>query len=46
MADAGGHARMGGGQLPIAYMEGLGPGSGVTRRELRGELFDAMEGNR
>jgi nanoRNase/pAp phosphatase (c-di-AMP/oligoRNAs hydrolase) len=46
MADAGGHARMGGGQLPIAYMEGLGPGDGVTRRQLRADLFDAMEGNR
>jgi nanoRNase/pAp phosphatase (c-di-AMP/oligoRNAs hydrolase) len=46
MGDAGGHARMGGGQLPIAYMEGLGPGDGLTRRQLRADLFEAMEGNR
>jgi nanoRNase/pAp phosphatase (c-di-AMP/oligoRNAs hydrolase) len=46
MAGAGGHARMGGGQLPVAYMEGLGPGQGLTRHQLRGDLFEAMGGTR
>ena len=44
MADGGGHARMGGGQVPIDHMEGLGPGEGLTRDELRERLFDAMNG--
>jgi len=44
MADGGGHARMGGGQVPIDHMAGLGPGEGVTRDELKERLFDAMNG--
>ena len=44
MAGAGGHARMGGGQIPIDHMEGLGPGEGITREELIQRLFDAMNG--
>jgi hypothetical protein len=45
MAGAGGHARMGGGQLSIEHMEGLGPKSGMSRRDLRERLFEAMGGD-
>ncbi len=45
MASAGGHARMGGGQIPVEHMEGLGPGEGTTREELKQRLFDAMNGD-
>ncbi len=45
IASAGGHARMGGGQIPIEHMEGLGPGDGMTREELKERLFDAMNGD-
>jgi nanoRNase/pAp phosphatase (c-di-AMP/oligoRNAs hydrolase) len=44
MADGGGHARMGGGQIPVDHMEGLGPSEGLTREELKERLFDAMNG--
>lgn len=44
MADGGGHARMGGGQIPIDHMKGLGPSEGLTREELKQRLFDAMNG--
>ncbi len=48
MASAGGHARMGGGQVPISYLAGIGP-KGVdadrARSDLRGRLFDALKGN-
>lgn len=48
MASAGGHARMGGGQVPLQYLAGIGPG-GVeesrARSDLRGRLFNAMKGN-
>lgn len=44
MANGGGHARMGGGHIPIDHMEGLGPDEGVTRDELKERLFDAMNG--
>lgn len=46
MASAGGHARMGGGQLSIEHMEGLGPSSGVTREEFKDHLFAALNGER
>jgi nanoRNase/pAp phosphatase (c-di-AMP/oligoRNAs hydrolase) len=42
MANAGGHARMGGGQVSVAHMEGIGPGEGLTRQEFRERLFEAM----
>ncbi|WP_255196956.1 DHH family phosphoesterase [Halorarius litoreus] len=42
MASAGGHARMGGGQLSIPHLDGIGPGPGVSRSELRQRLLDAM----
>jgi hypothetical protein len=44
MANAGGHARMGGGQLSIEHMEGLGPGDGMDRGEFTDSLFGAMTG--
>ncbi|PSP31354.1 RNA-binding protein [Halobacteriales archaeon QH_10_67_22] len=45
MASAGGHARMGGGQLSLVHMEGLGPGDGVDRAGVTDRLFDAMAGD-
>nr|WP_229770448.1 DHHA1 domain-containing protein [Halorhabdus sp. CBA1104] len=46
MAEAGGHARMGGGQLRLDHMAGLGPSEGVSRDELYERLFEAMTGDR
>lgn len=48
MASAGGHARMGGGQVPIQYLAGIGPSAvdeDRARSDLRGMLFNAMKGN-
>lgn len=45
MASAGGHARMGGGQLSTTYMEELGPGTGLSRGEFKERLFEAMSGD-
>ena len=44
LGGAGGHARMGGGQLSIEHMNGLGPGDGLTREEFHERLFAAMSG--
>ena len=44
LAGGGGHARMGGGNIPIEHMEGLGPGEGLTREEFKEQLFEAMSG--
>jgi nanoRNase/pAp phosphatase (c-di-AMP/oligoRNAs hydrolase) len=44
-ADAGGHARMGGGQFPIEALERTGPAAGVDRSALRERLFDALAGD-
>jgi nanoRNase/pAp phosphatase (c-di-AMP/oligoRNAs hydrolase) len=44
LGNAGGHARMGGGQIPVEHMEGLGPSEGTTREELMERLFEAMNG--
>jgi hypothetical protein len=44
MASAGGHARMGGGQVFIPHMSGLGPSEGVTREDLVDRIFDALGG--
>lgn len=44
-AGAGGHARMGGGQVPIEHMEGIGPGEGLTRQQIRESIFAAMNGS-
>ncbi|PSQ45248.1 RNA-binding protein [Halobacteriales archaeon SW_7_68_16] len=46
MADAGGHARMGGGQISLEHMRGIGPGDGLSRVEFVDRLFDALEGER
>ena len=46
MAEGGGHARMGGGKIPVEYMNGLGPGDGITRDELKAHFFEAMGGER
>lgn len=45
MSEAGGHARMGGGQISLPHMEGLRPDSGIDKTELREELFAAMAGD-
>jgi nanoRNase/pAp phosphatase (c-di-AMP/oligoRNAs hydrolase) len=46
LAEAGGHARMGGGQVSIEEMEsGYGPSGGLSRAELRERLFDGMAGD-
>jgi nanoRNase/pAp phosphatase (c-di-AMP/oligoRNAs hydrolase) len=42
MADAGGHARMGGGQLSIEHMDGLGPGEGVSVEQFFESVFAVM----
>ncbi len=45
MASAGGHARMGGGQISIAHMEGIGPWEGLTEEQFADRLFSAMSGD-
>lgn len=45
MASAGGHAHMGGGQVSIEHMKGIGPKGGISREELIERLFDAMRGD-
>ncbi|MFB6151224.1 MAG: bifunctional oligoribonuclease/PAP phosphatase NrnA [Haloarculaceae archaeon] len=44
MASAGGHARMGGGQLSLEHMEGIGPSEGLDCDELVENLFEGMAG--
>ncbi|SEW22045.1 DHH family phosphoesterase [Natrinema salifodinae] len=46
MASAGGHARMGGGQLSVDHMAGIGPSDGISRTEFEERLFAAMSGER
>ncbi|MBX0321851.1 DHH family phosphoesterase [Halomicroarcula sp. F13] len=46
MGEGGGHARMGGGQIPVEYMAGIGPSDGISREDLRQQVFDAMAGER
>lgn len=41
---AGGHARMGGGQVTLEYMQGLGPGNGLSIDEFEERLFRSMAG--
>jgi hypothetical protein len=36
---------MGGGQISLDHMEGLGPSTGMTMPELTDRLFDAMSGD-
>lgn len=45
MANAGGHARMGGGQVSVEHMQGIGPSDGISRRELTDRLFGALDGD-
>jgi nanoRNase/pAp phosphatase (c-di-AMP/oligoRNAs hydrolase) len=45
MSSAGGHARMGGGQVSTEHMEGLGPSGGLDRAAFRDRLFAAMNGD-
>lgn len=42
MADAGGHARMGGGQLSVEHMAGLGPSDGVSIDQFFESIFAVM----
>jgi len=44
MAEGGGHARMGGGKVPVEHMAGLGPSDGVSREEFKERVFAAMAG--
>jgi len=44
MAEGGGHARMGGGKVPVEHMAGLGPSDGISRDDFRERVFDAMSG--
>jgi nanoRNase/pAp phosphatase (c-di-AMP/oligoRNAs hydrolase) len=44
MSGAGGHARMGGGQLSLDHMAGLGPSDGVSIEAFTERLFAAMAG--
>lgn len=46
MANAGGHARMGGGQVSVDHMNGIGPSDGISRNEFENRLFSAMAGER
>ncbi|ELZ13673.1 phosphoesterase RecJ domain protein [Halovivax asiaticus JCM 14624] len=46
MASAGGHARMGGGEISIDHMAGLGPSDGVSKAEFGERLFTALSGER
>ena len=45
MASAGGHARMGGGQISIAHMRDGGASGDISDRELTQRLFDALSGD-
>jgi len=45
MANAGGHARMGGGQVSVEHMQGIGPSDGISRREFTDRLFGALDGD-
>ncbi|SIS06468.1 DHH family phosphoesterase [Natronorubrum thiooxidans] len=46
MADAGGHARMGGGQVSVDHMAGIGPSDGISKDEFEARLFSALAGER
>ena len=46
MANAGGHARMGGGQVSVDHMNGIGPSDGIGRDEFEERLFSALAGER
>ncbi|MFQ3293403.1 MAG: nanoRNase/pAp phosphatase (c-di-AMP/oligoRNAs hydrolase) [Halobacteriales archaeon] len=46
MSEGGGHARMGGGQISVDHLEGIGPSEGISREELTDQIFAAMAGER
>lgn len=46
MAEAGGHARMGGGQISVEHMNGIGPSDGLSKSEFEDRLFAVMAGER
>ncbi|ELY60399.1 phosphoesterase RecJ domain protein [Natronococcus amylolyticus DSM 10524] len=46
MANAGGHARMGGGQIPVDYLEAIETEDGRGRAVFDDRLFEAMSGSR
>ncbi len=41
-AGAGGHARMGGGQIPVEGLDGIGPTTGMSREDLTDAFFEHM----
>lgn len=45
MSEGGGHARMGGGQVSLNHLEGIGPGEGLSRQGLRDRLFETLSGD-
>lgn len=45
MSEAGGHARMGGGQVSVPHMNGLGPGSDGSHGNFDQRLFSALRGD-
>ncbi|WP_290810056.1 bifunctional oligoribonuclease/PAP phosphatase NrnA [Halovivax sp.] len=46
MASAGGHARMGGGQLSVEHMNGIGPSDGISKSDFEARLFSSLSGER
>lgn len=44
MSDAGGHARMGGGQISVPHMSGLREDSGMSRTDLKERIFETLAG--
>lgn len=44
-ASAGGHARMGGGQVPLDHLDGIGPKEETSRSELNQRIIECMNGN-
>jgi nanoRNase/pAp phosphatase (c-di-AMP/oligoRNAs hydrolase) len=45
LSDAGGHARMGGGQVSLDHLATVGPGNGAARADFKEQLFAAMSGD-
>lgn len=46
MSEGGGHAQMGGGQISVDHLEGIGPSEGISKEELTDRIFAAMAGER
>jgi len=45
MGNAGGHARMGGGQIPANHPDGIGSTNGMDYSEFTQLLFDCLNGD-